>query len=377
LRLDEVRLATRRALAPHDELNTDMRICVLRSSYDGTASPMASLDPMPDPSPWLHGHDVRIRDLKKSEAQRAIPELVSEGFDVFLNLCDGMSFEDIAGPEVVVALESASVPFTGPSSSLYSLTKEAMKRWAQSHGVRTPAFAIARSEAEARQAAETLRYPAIVKHIDGCASIGLTPASRVTDARALVEQANVMIAAAGGALIEEFIEGDEYTVLASEDPSAPEGLRVYEPVQCGFPPGETFKHFELKWLGYEGFEWRPCEDPAARASVMDATRTVFSGLGAESYSRCDFRVDHEGRAWFLEINTSCGVFYPAGAEGSADVILQRDPGGHRAFLDRILRAAIAPTVARSSGGAERARARFASPVSGAKSGPLRRAFVRG
>jgi D-alanine-D-alanine ligase len=78
-----------------------------------------------------------------------------------------------------------------------------MKRWAQSHGVRTPAFAIARSETEARLAATTLRYPAIVKHVDGFGSIGLTPASRVTDARALVEQANVMIADTGAALIEE------------------------------------------------------------------------------------------------------------------------------------------------------------------------------
>jgi D-alanine-D-alanine ligase-like ATP-grasp enzyme len=186
-----------------------------------------------------------------------------------------------------------------------------------------------------------LRYPAIVKHVDGFGSIGLTPASRVTDARALVEQANVMIADTGAALIEEFIEGDEYTVLVSEDPSAPDGAHVYEPAQCCFPAGESFKHFELKWCAYEGLEWRPCEDPAVRARLMDATRTVFSGLGGESYSRCDFRVERDGRVWFLEINTTCGVFYPPGAEGSADVILQRDPGGHRAFLDRILRAAIA------------------------------------
>jgi D-alanine-D-alanine ligase len=302
---------------------------------------MAALDPMPDPSPWLDGHEVTVRDLTKSEAPEAVSALVSQGFDVFLNLCDGMWFEDIAGPEVVQALESAAVPFTGPNSALISLSKESMKRWALARGVRTPAFAIARSEADARSAAETLRYPAIVKHIDGCGSIGLTAASRVTDPRALVEQAKVMIADAGGALIEEFIEGDEYTVLVSEDPGAPGGVCVYEPVQCVFPKGETFKHFDLKWVGYEGLVWRESQDERARARVMEATRTVFTGLGGVSYSRCDYRVDRDGHAWFLEINTNCGVFYPAGAEGSADVILKRDPGGHRAFLERILRAAIA------------------------------------
>jgi D-alanine-D-alanine ligase len=317
-----------------------MRICVLRSSYDGSDSPMASLDPMPDPTPWLDGHEVTLRDLKKSEAPQAVSELVAHNYDVFLNLCDGMWFEDIAGLEVVQALESAAVPFTGPSSSLISLSKEAMKRWAHERGVRTPAFAVARSEADARAAAESLRFPAIVKHIDGCGSIGLTAASRVTDPCALVEQAKVMIAAAGGALIEEFIEGDEYTVLVSEDPSAAEGVRVYEPVQCSFPAGETFKHFDLKWVGFEGLVWNETQDERARERVMEATRTVFTGLGGVSYSRCDYRVDREGHAWFLEINTNCGLFYPAGAEGSADMILQRDPGGHRAFLERILRAAV-------------------------------------
>ncbi len=32
-----------------------------------------------------------------------------------------------------------------------------------------------------------------------------------------------------------------------------------------------------------------------------------------------------GRIFFLEINPNCGIFYPEGAYGSADVILSLDP----------------------------------------------------
>ena len=60
-----------------------------------------------------------------------------------------------------------------------------------------------------------------------------------------------------------------------------------------------------------------------------------------SYARCDFRVDARGEPWFLEINTTCGIFYPPGAEGSADMILRCDPLGHRGFLELILRGALA------------------------------------
>ena len=41
--------------------------------------------------------------------------------------------------------------------------------------------------------------------------------------------------------------------------------------------------------------------------------------------------------YLLEINPNCGVLYPPGLHGSADYILQLDPGhGHMAFIDAIL-----------------------------------------
>ena len=72
----------------------------------------------------------------------------------------------------------------------------------------------------------------------------------------------------------------------------------------------------------------------------EMTARIFTGLGGQSYSRCDFRVDaSSGRGWFLEINTTCAIFSRPPSESSADVILTHSTLGHRGFLDRIFECA--------------------------------------
>ncbi|MCY1073558.1 ATP-grasp domain-containing protein [Archangium lansingense] len=318
-----------------------MRICVLLSPYDEEgASPLTGLDPTLNPERWLQGHEVDTVLVRKGSAAAQLQELAGKGYDVFLNLCDGSWYEGVAGVEVVEELERLGLPFTGTSSRLYTLTKEQMKQAAAELGVATPAFVFAQSDEDIERAARTLRFPLIVKHFDGCGSLGMTQASCVREPGQLMAQARQMIAQAGRALLEEFIEGEEYTVLVAENPEEPGTPLVFTPVACVFPPGETFKHFELKWQSYEGIGWQPCKDMVLAARLQELTRRVFVGIQGVSYSRCDFRVDARGEPWFLEINTNCGIFYPPSQEGSADMILKHDPIGHKGFAEHILRCAI-------------------------------------
>lgn len=317
-----------------------MRICVLVSPYEAGSSPVAAYDPLPAPHLWLSGHEVDTVPIRKGEAATKIPALVAKGYDVFLNLCDGTWLEDIAGIEVVHELERRGLPFTGATSRLYALTKAEMKQSAIELGVPTPAFVFARSDEDIERAALGLQFPLIVKHFDGSGSVGMTAASRVRTPDELVTRAREMVALAGEALIEAFIEGDEYTVLVAENPDDPGAPLLFTPFRCAFPEGETFKHFDLKWVNYAGLEWRPCEDEGLAERLKELTRRIFVGIGGVSYARCDFRVDTRGEAWFLEVNTNCGIFYAPGAEGSADMILRHDPIGHRGFLEHVLRCAI-------------------------------------
>jgi D-alanine-D-alanine ligase-like ATP-grasp enzyme len=317
-----------------------MKIAVLHPSYEGSDSPFVDMDPPCDPSPYLAGHTVEHFQIHKARSVREVTEVARAGFDVVVNLCDGAWEEDRAGIEVVQALERLGVAFTGAGPAFYEPSREAMKMAAHAAGVPFPAYVMARDESGADRALAELRFPMIVKHPVGYSSVGLTPDSRVTDAGALRRQTRKTIEAFGGALIEEFIEGREYSVLVTEPRPGDEHAWALEPVEFTFPPGELFKHFELKWDRYEEIGTRGVDDRALAGLLQRSSALVFAALGGSGYARTDFRVDDSGVPYFLEINPNCAIFEPEGSYGSADFILERDPAGHRGFLEHILACAL-------------------------------------
>jgi glutathione synthase/RimK-type ligase-like ATP-grasp enzyme len=313
-----------------------LRICVLYSE-DTEAD-----DAFPtDPRRWLDGHDTEAYLIRKATAVRQVRDLVVHGrFDVFLNLCDGAWDEARAGVEVVRTLERLGAAFTGANSAFFDPSREAMKLAAHAHGIGTPNFLFATEPAAAAVAAARLRFPMIVKHPHGYASIGMTREARVETPDQLRAQVTRAIDQFGGALIEEFIAGREFTVLVAEDPDDERRPVAYTPAEIRFPPGESFKHYDLKWFDYAQMAGAPVEDPALAERLKAMSVGLFVALSGVGYGRCDIRMDAQGDLYMLEINPNCGIFYPPEDPGSADQILAHEPGGHRAFLGRILAAAL-------------------------------------
>jgi D-alanine-D-alanine ligase len=316
-----------------------MRI-VLFTDQDLDADPFPAEDWPCDPRPYLREAHWEVVTLEKSEAVLQVIEACRERPDVVFNLCDGAWDEPRPGIEVVKTLERLGVPFTGAASDFYEPSREVMKRVCRAWGVDTPAYVIAHDDDGLLRAAEMLRYPMIVKHPSSYASTGLTRASRVGAVPELLEQGRTMIAAYGGALVEEFIEGTECTVLVAENPDDPERPITYTPIQYRFPAGESFKHYDLKWTNFEGLVAEPVRDPGLNARLRAACARFFRGLSGSGYGRCDLRVDGEGRAFMLEINPNCGIYYPPDAPASADLILQHDPAGHAGFTRLVVEAAL-------------------------------------
>jgi D-alanine-D-alanine ligase len=203
-----------------------------------------------------------------------------------------------------------------------------------------------RDHADLQTTVAGLRYPLLVKHPNSFSSIGLLPESRVDEFSGLQAQVRRVMDAYGGALVEEFVEGREFSALAVENPDDPHAPFSYPPVEFLFPPGESFKHEQLKWVTFESMECVPVSDPDLAARLQEMTRRMFVGMNGSGYGRCDFRMNAAGELFLLEINPNCGVFYPPEAPGTADDILSLDPGGHAAFVDLLLRGALARYVRR-------------------------------
>jgi D-alanine-D-alanine ligase len=317
-----------------------MRLCTLVSSYEQGDSPFRGLDPYPDPSLWAPDDEWDVCLVDKATAASTVRDLSRRGFDAFGNLCDGSAEEPLAGVEVIHELERLDQAYTGASSRFFEPSRKAMKRLCRCVGVDTPRYRFARGSADAAIAAAHLRFPILVKPPNGFGSIGLTAESRVTTVDALLALVERMVAQHGGALLEEFIEGREFTVLVAEPGEGERAPRGYPPIEVMFPPGESFKHFNLKWLEYAGLGARPVEDAGLVARLQRVAALIFEGFQGTGYARCDVRMDSEGRLYLLDVNPNPGVFYPPSAPGSADLILGHDPGGHRAFIAHIVAAAL-------------------------------------
>jgi len=316
-----------------------MRICLLTSQYLDEV-PFDEDDWPCDPRPFIPEADWHLTTLVKETSVETVTALVKEGFDVFFNLCDGAADQEIPGIEVVETLERLGVPFTGATSEFYEPSRVEMKRVCAEQGIPTPAFVLAETEADVERAAETLKFPLFVKHHSSYASVGLTRKSRAETPQRLRKRAQKMMKRYGKALIEEFVEGIECTVLVAENPADPLRPTTYAPVQYRFPEGETFKHAKLKWVDYDAMDSFLVENPQLDKRLRDVSARFFIGLKGASFGRCDLRVDSAGTPFMLEINPNCGVYYPPEDPGSADICLLHDPGGHEAFTRQLVAAAL-------------------------------------
>lgn len=319
-----------------------MKVCVLYCSDEVSSQgvPTPARAPV-ELSEYGPRHGYAYHELTKGTAIRDLKRLAGQDFDVFLNLCDGAWDEARPGIEVVGALERLELAFTGAGTSFYEPSREAMKLVCHYLDIPFPRGVAVRGGDESESVTARLRFPLIVKHPNSYNSIGLIPASRVETSAELEKQIDRMANMFGGALVEEFVEGREFTVLVAGQGDPRSVPKAYPPVECVLPPDETFKHHDLKWRNYQRLQWRPVTDDALAQQLMRISAELFYGLGGRSYARCDIRVPSTGIPYMLEINPNCSVFNPPDAPGGADAVLHAIPGGHEDFIETILADALA------------------------------------
>lgn len=326
-----------------------VRVCVLETSYTGSTSEMMLYDGNTYVGEYLEalGHTWEMFQIDKGKAVQEVRALILSGkYDIFLNLCDGAYDDDTAGIEVVRTLQQYNVPYTGADENYYDPNREEMKLVCDAWGVKTPGYIRTTTLEDVSLALANLHFPMIVKHFMSYSSVGLKVDSRVDNESDLYHHTERMLKAYGEVIIEEFIDGKEYTVLVVENPDDPMDPILYTPAMYNFPEhlgAKGFKHFDMKWVTFHDMQETMVTDPQLSDKLKDLTRKVFLGHRGTGYGRCDFRANMEGEIFLLEINPQCGVFYHRDNPGSVDYILLNEKGGyphgHIDFVQNILKAA--------------------------------------
>jgi D-alanine-D-alanine ligase len=315
-----------------------VKICVLQPDYSTSTVDYRHYDPPRDLAPLAPGHSVHHEFLHKLTTYKQLQALKPQGFDIYVNLCEGYLEWDVPSVDVIHALEQLGLPYTGPTPQLFDPSKPLMKYVAHSAGIATPRHVVLApgDAAVAAVSRAKLKYPLFVKPAKAGDSLGVDESARVADAEALRAQVARIQPEYPDLLVEEFIEGREFTVLVIGDPEGHGRSIALTPVEYRFPEGRSYKSYALKTSELHPDANVPVREEPLVSQLKDAARTVFRSFDATGYARMDFRMDAAGTLYFLEINFTCSVFYPEGWEGSADHILRLDGLGQAGFLERIV-----------------------------------------
>jgi D-alanine-D-alanine ligase len=318
-----------------------MRICVLQPDYSTSDVDYQHYDPARDLSHLMPEAVFDHVLLNKLTTYKQLRTLAKNKYDIYVNLCEGYLDWSVPSIDVIYFLELLNLPFTGPSSLLYDPPKELMKYVAYVEGISTSAYALIESLDTLSKECAHLRYPLFVKPHQAGDSLGIDKASLVINEEALRLKSTAIFEEYGPLLVEEYIEGREFTVMLVANAEDPRTCTVFKPIEYIFPAGFEFKTYALKTSELHPESNVPCDDPVLDKNLRDAALQIFQGFGGVGYARLDFRVCANKEIFFLEINFTCSVFYQQGLEGSADYILQCDGIGQSAFLRKIIDEGIA------------------------------------
>ncbi|MCB0713349.1 MAG: D-alanine--D-alanine ligase [Ignavibacteriae bacterium] len=212
-------------------------------------------------------------------------------------------------------LEFRGLPYTGSGvlASALAMHKSKSKELFRNNGISTANWFLLEPDDDASAARLSAMvdavtdYPVVVKPNDGGSTVGLTI---VKDADGLVEATALARRYSKDVIFEEFIEGREVTVGVLDG----EALPVVE-----IRPKSGIYDYTNKYTSGRTEYFCPADLPLAISEELQTLALrAHNVLGCTGYSRVDFRLDEQGEAWCLEVNTLPGMtstsLFPKGAK---------------------------------------------------------------
>ena len=230
-------------------------------------------------------------------SERKLDELVA--FDRAFIALHGRYGED---GTIQGALELMHIPYTGSGvmASAVGMDKWRTKLLWRSVGLVIPEFVMLDPLSDFDAIEKQLGLPLFVKPACEGSSIGVSMVRHAGELRAAW-----LAAAKHDSLViaEQGVLGGEYTVAMLGEGDKMQALPIIK-----IEPATEFYDYEAKYLRDDTRYRCPCglsesRELELRAQALDAFRV----LGCRGWGRVDFLMDEQGKAYFLEVNTSPGM----------------------------------------------------------------------
>ena len=199
-------------------------------------------------------------------------------------------------------MELLNLPFTGPTSLLYDPPKELMKYVAYTEGINTPAYALIENTIDIEKECKHLRYPLFVKPSKAGDSLGIDSKSLVNNVAELKEKTEQIIDEYAPLLVEEYVNGREFTVMLVAGVGDKKEVKIFKPIEYIFPYDVSFKTYDLKTSSLHPLSNIPCNDTTLAEKLQQAVLQIFTGFGAVGYARLDLSLNDKNEIYFLEMS---------------------------------------------------------------------------
>jgi D-alanine-D-alanine ligase len=239
-------------------------------------------------------------------------KLIKEKPDIVFNMAEGFNGASREA-QVPAILDMLKIPYTGsdPVTLGICLDKQRTKEILSFNNIPTPKFLTASSSKELKN----IFLPAVVKPVWEGSSKGIVNNSLVRTQKELKEQINRVVNDYNQpALVEEFLDGREFTVAVLGNDDNARILPIVEIKLDKLPPGSNKMYsYEAKWVWdtsdkpLDIFECPAKLSSKLKKKIEHLCKRAFNILRCRDWCRIDVRLDKNGEPHIIELNPLPGV----------------------------------------------------------------------
>ena len=258
--------------------------------------------------------DVHEEVLMIEADEEAYARLRSQKPDIVFNMAEGLWGESRES-QMPSIMEMLRIPYTGsaPLALALCLNKARAKEVLSHYSIPTPRFVV--TEDASFEVERYLNFPVIVKPLYEGSSKGIRNDSLVFDPAAFGPKvASVIEDYSQPALIEEYIDGREFTVALLGNGEALKVLPIVEINYSSLPEGvNPIYSYEAKWIldrpekPLDIFTCPADTDTRLQGAIESVAADAYRALDIKDWCRIDIRLDRSGLPHVLELNPLPGI----------------------------------------------------------------------
>ncbi len=234
--------------------------------------------------------------------------------DIVFNISEG--FNGVSREaQIPSILDMLQIPYTGsdPLTLATCLDKARAKEVLSYYKIPNAKFVIIDSPDAAKNI--NLDFPLIVKPVSEGSSKGIFSTSFVRDKKELLKESERVLSDYNQpALVEEFLQGREFTVAILGNGSKAEVLPIVEISYNGFPKDFVpIYSYEAKWIldtkenPLDVFSCPAKIDEQLEKQIREVSLKAYNVLRCKDWSRIDIRLDKNDEPNIIEINPLPGI----------------------------------------------------------------------